>query len=101
MVTVGDGEPAVELAEGTTALNEVLDVTPGPRLDAWRIETTVFTARSLSSRRKAAISLAVESVCAHAKGVNAKPAATSAGNKQAALVIAPPSAIQRSLFGNF
>jgi hypothetical protein len=44
----------------------------------------------LSSRRKAAISLAVESVCARAKGVNAKPAATSAGNKQAALVIAPP-----------
>src|SRR5262249_2669766 len=37
--------PAVELGQGTTALEEVLDLLEGPGWDHWRIETTVFTAR--------------------------------------------------------
>ena len=45
VVTVGGEAPGVELAAGTAALAEVLDLLPGPGWDHWRIETTVFTAR--------------------------------------------------------
>jgi hypothetical protein len=35
--------PAVELAGGTQRVEEILDLLPGPGLDHWAIETTVFT----------------------------------------------------------
>jgi hypothetical protein len=47
----------------------------------------LLTARSLSSRRKAAIPLAVASVSARAVGANIEPIAMSPANKHAALFI--------------
>lgn len=41
-----DGDPpAIELADGTARLDEVLGLLEGPDLDHWRIETTVFSIR--------------------------------------------------------
>jgi hypothetical protein len=39
----GGARPSVELAAGTARLEDVLDLLPGPGLDHWRIETSVFT----------------------------------------------------------
>jgi hypothetical protein len=38
-----ESPPGVDLDEGTTSLQELLDLLPGPGLDHWQIETTVFT----------------------------------------------------------
>jgi hypothetical protein len=37
--------PDFEFAEGTTSLGDVLDISQGPDLDHWRVETSVFTCR--------------------------------------------------------
>src|SRR5438445_1255340 len=38
-------DPAVELAEGTSRLEEVLEFTEGPNFDHWRMVTSVYSVR--------------------------------------------------------
>jgi hypothetical protein len=39
----GAGEPYIQLAPGTASLKEVAEISPGPAVESWRIETSLFS----------------------------------------------------------